>query len=61
MSLSLIIVASWIASWVVFLGLMPQAKMAGIPLFAWSQLLLSAIGVVFSMIAIPMFEKWEKR
>jgi hypothetical protein len=61
MRLALLLVALWIGSWIVFLGVAPEARMTGLPLIAWAQILLSALGVVVTLVAIPLFEKWEKR
>ena len=59
--LSLLLMALWIVSWIVFLGCDPEARMTGLPMFAWSQILISALGVLATLVAIPMFEKWERR
>jgi hypothetical protein len=61
MRLSLFLTALWIGSWIVFLGIRPEARMAGLPMIAWAQIILSALGVVLTIVAIPMFEKWERR
>lgn len=61
MWLACILLLLWLASWVAFLGLTPGAKLAGIPLVALSQILLGALGVGFTIIAIPLFEKWESK
>ena len=60
MLLSLLLMALWIASWIVFLGCKPEARMSGLPMFAWAQIAISALGVLATFVAIPMFEKWEK-
>jgi hypothetical protein len=60
MLLSLVLVALWIASWIAFLGCKPEARMSGLPMFAWAQIAISALGVLATFVAIPMFEKWEK-
>jgi hypothetical protein len=61
MRLSLLLVALWVGSWIVFLGWTPEARMGGLPMIAWAQIVLSALGVVLTVVAIPLFEKWEKR
>ncbi len=61
MRLSLMLVALWVVSWIVFLGWTPEARMSGLPMIAWAQILLSVLGVVVTVVAIPLFEKWEKR
>jgi len=59
--LSVLLMALWIGSWIVFLGCLPEARWTGLPMFAWSQIALSLLGVLATFVAIPMFEKWEKR
>jgi hypothetical protein len=59
--LSAFLMALWIGSWIAFLGWEPEARLKGLPLFAWAQIVLSALGVLATLVAIPMFEKWERR
>ena len=61
MRLSLLLMALWVGSWIVFLGWTPEARMSGLPMIAWAQIVLSVVGVVVTLVAIPLFEKWEKR
>ena len=59
--LSVLLMVLWIASWIAFLAWDPEARLTGLPMFAWSQIVLSALGVLATLVAIPMFEKWERR
>ena len=61
MRLSLLLLALWVASHVVFLGWKPDARMTGLPMIAWAQILLSVLGVLLTLVAIPLFDKWERR
>ena len=61
MRLSLLLMALWIGVSVVFLGLMPELQIKGLPMIAWAQIVLSVLGVLVTLIAIPLFETWEKR
>ena len=61
MRLSLLLMALWVGSWIVFLGWTPEARMSGLPMIAWAQIVLSVLGVVITVVAIPLFERWEKR
>jgi hypothetical protein len=61
MRLSLLLLALWAVSHVVFLGWKPDARMTGLPMIAWAQILLSVLGVLLTLVAIPLFDKWERR
>ena len=61
MRLSILLLVLWIGSWLLFLGWKSESRMAGLPVFAWSQMVLSTLGVLLTLVAIPWFDKWEKR
>ena len=61
MRLSLLLLALWIGAHVLFLGCKPDARMTGLPMIAWAQIAISAVGVVLTLVAIPLFDKWERR
>ena len=59
--LSALLLALWIGAHVLFLGFKPEARMTGLPVIAWAQIAISALGVLLTLVAIPWFDKWEKR
>ena len=59
--LSVLLLALWIGAHVLFLGCRPDARMTGLPMIAWAQIAISALGVVLALIAIPWFDRWERR
>jgi len=61
MRLSLLLLALWMGAHVLFLGWKPDARMTGLPTIAWAQIVISAVGVVFTLVAIPLFDRWERR
>jgi len=61
MRLALLLLALWIGVHVVFLGWRPDVRMTGLPMIAWAQILLSVLGVLLTLVAIPLLDKWERR
>jgi hypothetical protein len=59
--LSLILLVLWIGAHVLFLGFRPDARWTGLPVIAWAQIAISALGVLLTLVAIPLFDKWERR
>jgi hypothetical protein len=59
--LSLVLAALWVLSWILFAGLFPGARLAGLPLVTWSHILVGILAVAFGLVAIPLLERWESR
>ncbi len=59
--LALVLAALWVLSWVLFQGLLPDARLAGLPLVTWSHILVGVLAVAFGLIAIPLLDRWESR
>jgi hypothetical protein len=61
LSLAIVLLVLYAFSFVVFLGFLPQAQIAGIPLFTWSLIAVSVLSVVFGVVFIYRMENWEGR
>jgi len=61
MRLSLLLLLLWIGAHVLFLGCRPDARMSGLPMIAWAQIAISLLGLAATLVAIPLFDKWERR
>lgn len=61
MRLSLLLLALWIGVSIAFLGCTPEMQVKGLPMIAWAQIALSVLGVLVTLVAIPLFDRWERR
>jgi hypothetical protein len=61
LSLAIVIVALYVVSLVVFLGILPSAQVAGLPLVTWSLMLVGALAVCLSVVFIYRMGNWEGR
>jgi hypothetical protein len=58
--LGIIIFVAWILCWIVFMVAIPNVMIAGLPLLTWSQIVLGAVAVIISGLAIMPLDKWER-
>ena len=58
--LGIIIFVLWILCWIVFMVAFRNVLIAGIPLLTWSQIVLGALAIVISGLAIMPLDKWER-
>jgi hypothetical protein len=57
--LALIIGVLWVLSWIVGLLIAPGVRLGGVSLLTWSHIFVGVVAIVFSLIAIPLLERWE--
>lgn len=61
LSLTLVLVILYALSFVLFLGFMPRAQVAGLPIFTWSLISVGVLAVILSVVFIYRIERWEGR
>jgi uncharacterized membrane protein len=57
--LAILLIGLWILCWIVFLGFLRRAVWAGVPAITWSMIVFGVIAIIVSIIAIPIFKKFE--
>jgi hypothetical protein len=58
--LGIIIFVLWLLCWIFFMVAFRNVAILGLPLLTWSQIVLGAIAIVISALAIIPLDKWER-
>lgn len=58
--LAAVLVSLWVVCWIVFMGFLRKAVWAGVPYITWSMIVFGVIAIIVSVIAIPLFDRYEK-
>lgn len=56
-----ILIGLWVLCWIVFMGFFRKDVWAGVPAVTWSMIAFGIVAIIISIIAIPVFKKFEKQ
>lgn len=54
-----ILIVLWVVCWIVFMGFMRKVVWAGVPAITWAMIAFGVVAIIVSIIAIPVFKKFE--